>query len=138
MKNKAILLMLLFVFAYTKASAQKIIYTYNTQGSCISRGFEETHPKAQKLQKASIDTKLLKVDISPSPTFKEQLSISVAGLATNNNLSYIMANLSGQIVFNGLIGNGNITLTTTALPKGIYILKVSGENFEESYKLLKN
>lgn len=49
-----------------------------------------------------------------------------------------MANVSGQVVFNGLIGNGTITLTTTNLPKGIYFVKVSGENFEKSYKLLRN
>lgn len=49
-----------------------------------------------------------------------------------------MANVSGQVVFNDLIGNGTTTLTTTNLPKGIYIVKVSGEDFEKSYKLLKN
>lgn len=137
MKNKAILLMLLFVFTYTKARGQTIVYTYNAQGSCTSRILKETSPKARKVQKASIDTKLLKVDLSPSPTFQDQLFISVVGLPPGHNLSYIMANVSGQIVFKGSIGNEDITLTTTALPKGVYLLKVSGENLEESYKLLK-
>jgi conserved domain protein len=136
MKNKIILLMLLFVFTYTKA--QTVVYTYNAQGSCTSRVIRGTLPKAKKAPKVSIDTKRLKVDLSPSPTFQNQLSISVMGLPSGHNLSYIMANVSGQVAFNGLIGNGSITLTTTNLPKGIYIVKVSGEDFEKSYKLLKN
>ena len=136
MKNKVILLMLLFVFTYTKA--QTVVYTYNAQGSCTSRVIRGTLPKAKKALKVSIDTKRLKVDPSPSPTFQNQLSISVMGLPSDHNLSYIMANVSGQVVFNDLIGNGTTTLTTTNLPKGIYIIKVSGEDFEKSYKLLKN
>lgn len=136
MKNKVILLMLLFVFTYTKA--QTVVYTYNAQGSCTSRVIRGTLPKAKKALKVSIDTERLKVDLSPSPTFQNQLSISVMGLPSDHNLSYIMANVSGQVVFNDLIGNGTTTLTTTNLPKGIYIIKVSGEDFEKSYKLLKN
>lgn len=138
MKNKAVLSILLFVFTYTKAEGQTIVYTYNAQGSCTSRVIKGTPPKAKKAPKASIDTKWLKVDLSPSPTFQDQLSISVVGLPSGHNLSYIMANVSGQVAFNGLIGNGSITLMTTNLPKGIYIVKVSGEDFEKSYKLLKN
>ena len=136
MKNKVILLMLLFVFTYTKA--QTVVYTYNAQGSCTSRVIRGTLPKAKKALKTSTDTKLLKVDLSPAPTFQDQLSISIVGLPSDHNLSYIMANVSGQVVFNDLIGNGTTTLTTTNLPKGIYIVKVSGEDFEKSYKLLKN
>ena len=138
MKNKAILSILLFVFTYTKAEGQTIVYTYNEQGSFTSRVIKVKPQKAKKAPKASIDTKRLKVDLSPSPTFQDQLSISVVGLPSGHNLSYIMANVSGQVAFNGLIGNGSITLTTTNLPKGIYIVKVSGEDFEKSYKLLKN
>jgi len=137
MKNKAFLSILLFVFTYTKAEGQMIVYTYNAQGSCTSRVIKGTPLKTKKASKVSIDTKRLKVDLSPSPTFQNQLSISVVGLPSDHNLSYIMANVSGQVVFNGLIGNGTITLTTTNLPKGIYIVKVSGEDFRESYKLLK-
>lgn len=140
MKNKVILLMLLFVFTYTKTKAQgqTVVYKYNSQGCCTSRVIRGTLPKSRKAPNSSTDTKLLKVDFSPSPTFQDQLSISVVGLPSDHKLSYIMANVSGQVAFNGLIGNGSITLTTTNLPKGIYIIKVSGEDFEKSYKLLKN
>ena len=41
MKNKAILSILLFVFTYTKAEGQTIVYTYNAQGSCTSRVIKE-------------------------------------------------------------------------------------------------
>ena len=49
-----------------------------------------------------------------------------------------MANASGQVFFDGSIENESVTLNTSALPKGIYVLKVSGDNFENSYKLLKD
>lgn len=73
MKNKAILSILLFVFTYTntKAEGQTIVYTYNAQGSCTSRIIKGTPPKAKKAPKVSIDTKWLKVDLSPSPTFQD-------------------------------------------------------------------
>lgn len=51
MKNKVILLMLLFVFTYTKAQGQTVVYTYNAQGSCTSRVIRGTLPKAKKAQK---------------------------------------------------------------------------------------
>ena len=94
--------MLLFVFTYTKAQGQTVVYTYNTQGSCTSRVIRGTLPKAKKTLKTSTDTKLLKVDLSPAPTFQDQLSISIVGLPSDHNLSYIMANVSGQVVFNDL------------------------------------
>lgn len=138
MKNKVIFLLFLFAFTSTKIKGQTIVYKYNKQGSCISRIFKETTPKTQKKDKASnTKTKLLKVDISPSPYFQEQLSISALGASSICSLAYIMSNISGQVFFKGLIDKESIILTTTALPKGIYFLKVHGDNFEESYKLLK-
>ena len=136
-KNKAILLIFTFVFTYTKICGQTVVYTYNAQGSCTSRTFNGTPRKSKKVKKADIDTKLLKVTVSPSSTFQEQISISVLGLPSGHSLSYIMSNASGQIVFNGSIWNESITLTTAYLPRGIYLVKVSSEGYEKSYKLLK-
>ena len=50
--------MLLFVFTYTKAQGQTVVYTYNAQGCCTSRVIRGTLPKAKKAPKASTDTKL--------------------------------------------------------------------------------
>lgn len=48
-----------------------------------------------------------------------------------------MANISGQVVLNGSLANKDVTLITHDLPKGVYILKVSGNNYEHSYKMQK-
>ena len=48
MKNKVILLMLLFVFTYTKAQGQTVVYTYNAQGCCTSRVIRGTRADASK------------------------------------------------------------------------------------------
>ena len=137
MKNKAILLIFLFVLTYTKIYGQTVVYTYNEQGSCTSRTLKGTPRKSKEVQKTGINTKLLKVTLSPSSTLQEQVSISVVGLSSGHSLSYIMSNASGQIVFKGSIWNESIILTTADLPRGIYLVKVISDGYEKSYKLLK-
>ena len=138
MNKKAIKLIMLLALTYAKAEGQTVSYTYNAQGSCTSRVTRAVARRAQKASKSTIDARLLKVTLSPSSSFQDQLCISVSGLPSDHSLSYIMANVSGQVVFSGSIENGNTIITTTALPKGIYVVKINGEDFEESYKLLKN
>lgn len=138
MKSKTIFLILLFVLTHTTLQGQTVVYTYNAQGSCTSRSYSGTPPKAKKAPNTHKEAKLLKVEVSPYPTFQDQLSISVVGLPAGHSLSYTMANISGMVIFSGSIGNGSTTLTTSALSLGTYIVKVSGDAFEESYKLLKN
>lgn len=130
--------MLLLAFTSTEVQGDRIVYTYNAQGSCTSRICLKRRFQAKKVPKNSTIANFFKVELYPSPTFQDQLSISVMKLPSDHKLSYIMANASGQIVFNGFIRNGTITLTTQKLRNGIYIVKISGENFEMTYKLLKN
>ena len=138
MNNRTVKLLLLLALTCVKAQGQTVVYTYNAQGCCSSRVLKGITPKAKKVEKQTIDAKLLQVSLSPSPTFQDQLSISVTGLLSGYSLSYVMANVSGQVVLNGTVENGLTTLPTTTLPKGVYIIKFNGEGFEESYKLLKN
>ena len=67
MKNKAILSILLFVFTYTKAEGQTIVYTYNAQGSCTSRVIKGTPPKAKKAPKASIAVSYTHLTLPTTP-----------------------------------------------------------------------
>lgn len=127
--------MLLFVSIYTKMQGQTVIYTYNAQGSCTSRIYANSTQKAKSIQILSTATPLVKVAISPSTTFQDNITISVVG--TNSSLAYVLANTSGQVVLKGSFEKEGATLATSNLPNGIYILKVSGDNYEHSYKLLK-
>ena len=127
--------MLLLVSIYTKMQGQTVIYTYNAQGSCTSRIYANSVQKAKSIQKLPTATSPVKVTVSPSITFRDNITISVVG--TDNSLAYILANASGQVVLKGSFEKRGATLTTSNLPNGIYILKVSGENYEHSYKLVK-
>ena len=133
--KKIFLFIVLFTNAYTKMQGQSIIYTYNAQGSCISRSKAKSTPKTKSIKKLSTETTSIRVVVSPSTTFCDEITISAIG--ASNNLTYIMANISGQVVLNGSLANKGVTLITHDLPKGVYILKVSGNNYEHSYKMQK-
>lgn len=55
--------MLLLVLTQTSLQGQMVVYTYNAQGSCVSRIYNGTPPISKKAPNTSIGTKLLKVDI---------------------------------------------------------------------------
>lgn len=135
--NKTILLILLGSTLCFTVQAQTVVYTYNLQGGCTSRIIEETSPKIKKASKTSKKLKLLKVEISPSAAFQDLLSISVTELPFGRCLSYIMTDISGRAVSSGTLGNGNTTIRTTDLPRGFYIIKISGEDFKKAYKMFK-
>lgn len=135
MKSKITLLTILFVSVFTKMQGQTIIYTYNAQGSCTSRVYVNDNQKAKSVRKLSTKNAQIKVAVSPSTTFRDNIIISVVG--ASNELTYVLVNASGQIVQKGSFTKEGATLTTSNLPNGIYILKVSGDNYEHSYKLTK-
>lgn len=135
--NKTILLILLGNTLCFTVQAQTVVYTYNLQGGCTSRIIEKTYPNAKNAPKAPKKAKLLKVKISPSAAFQDLLSISVTELPFGQCLSYIMADISGRAVSKGTLGNGNTTIRTTDLPRGFYIIKISGEDFKKAYKMFK-
>ena len=118
------------------AKGQAFVYTYDTQGNSISRIYT-----ANDLQKEkggySAEKSKVKVNVSPTNTFDDQIKISVTALQPNGILSYVMADMSGYVMFKGTLGNEDVTLSTLNLAKGIYMLRISGDNYKEYYKLLK-
>lgn len=137
MKKNTFLLLITLASVHCNVHGQSVIYTYNSQGSCISRVYANNSAKARKFKKATSVKESIKVVVSPSASFGNQITISVTGLSSDSSLNYFLSNVSGQIVSTGGIGQTTVVLDTSSLPKGIYILKVKGENYEESYKLLK-
>lgn len=127
--------MLLFASASTSMQGQTVIYTYNAQGSCTSRVYATNVQKAKSTKKLSTGNCPIKVSVSPSTTFCDNITISTVG--ASGSLAYILANASGQVVLKGSFTSEEVTLETSNLPYGIYLLKVSGENYEHSYKLQK-
>ena len=130
------LLLSMFVCA-NSIQAQTVLYRYNEQGSCTSRIYVSKAQKARKFQNQSDETKQGRVTVIPSNTFNDQITISAIEIPSSCSLSYIMANASGQVVYQGVLKKESVSLSTTSLPMGIYILKISGDHYEHSYKLLK-
>ena len=133
--KKIFLLMLLFVSVYTKIQGQTVICTYNAQGSCTSRVYANGVQNAKSTKKLATGNYPIKVSVSPSAMFCDNITISTVG--ASNSLAYVLANASGQVVLKGSFVSEGVTLATSSLPCGIYLLKVSGENYEHSYKLTK-
>lgn len=77
--KKIFLFIVLFTTAYTKMQGQSIIYTYNAQGSCISRSKANSTPKTKSIQKLSTETTSIRVVVSPSTTFCDEITISAIG-----------------------------------------------------------
>lgn len=128
--------MLLSASAYAKMLGQTVTYTYNEQGGCTSRVSTNTSKKSKNAQKPYSESSQIGVTVSPPASFSDKLTISFTG--TNDvHLTYILANISGQVFLNGTLTTNEVSLSTARLPKGVYILKVSGEDYDQSYKLLK-
>jgi hypothetical protein len=134
MKN-VLFFMLLSVSVYSKIQGQTVVYTYNAQGSCSSRIYANSAQKAKSVQKSSTAASSAKVVVSPYPKFSDNITIS--DVKTNLCLVYTLINASGQIVQKGSFTKESVTLSTSNLPNGIYLLKVDSDNYEHSYKLIK-
>ena len=137
MRKITFLWLLLFSAICTNIQAQTVLYRYNGQGSCVSRTYVNKAQKVKELQKQSNKAEQVKFSVVPSNVFENQITFSATGIPTSCCLSYVMANASGQIVYQGTFGNEGVSLSTASLPMGIYILKISGDRYEHSYKLLK-
>jgi len=110
MNRNWILLIILFISAFTKMQGQTIIYTYNTQGSCTSRVYANSAQRAHKNRKISTAPTSTRMEVSTSATFDDTITISTDGKIPTNELTYILANLSGQVVLKGTFVNKGVTL----------------------------
>lgn len=137
MNCRLTILTILFISASANIQGQTVIYTYNAHGSCTSRVYANDIQKAKSVRKISTGTTPIRLEVSPSATIGDAITISVVGKTPANGLAYVLANASGQVALKGSFDRKSITLTTSNLPNGIYILKVSGDSYEHSYKLAK-
>lgn len=139
MTKITMILILFLACTFCKVQAQVVVYNYNTVGGCTSRVYSsDNNQKARSAQKSTMDTKLWNVEVSPFPIFNEQIVISVTGVPSSHNIMYIMANVAGQVIYKGSLEKETVTLSTSALPKGVYLLKINGEEDGQTYKLTKN
>ncbi len=82
-------------------------------------------------------TSMVKASSNP---FGDTLTLSFTGDTTKNPVRVVMYNLSGErmkVAPNGNIRSNNITMDTSSLPKGIYLLQVASQTGTEMIKLVK-
>lgn len=137
MRKKILLSMFAFLFICEKMQAQTIVYTYNSTGECISRVLAEAEGKARKQARSDSNPDMLRVVVSPSPKITDNLSISVCFLKENVDLVYFLTDVSGKQFLHGSLHEGDNTLSTQKLPQGYYILKIEGQKYYKTYKLVK-
>lgn len=53
------------------------------------------------------------------------------------HIPYVLSNVSGQVISEGLLDSGNGTVHVPNLPQRIYILRIGEGNDVETYKLVK-
>jgi hypothetical protein len=81
----------------------------------------------------------LTIAVNPNP-FTSEVSAHIS-LDRSQKLFINLTDLTGRLIqsANGIYAQGNseLKLNVSQLPKGIYLLKVSGENFTSTQKLVK-
>ncbi|MEW7291384.1 starch-binding protein [Aquimarina sp. 2304DJ70-9] len=96
-------------------------------------------PGARAVSTISKDSGTSLVKASPNP-FDDTLTLSFTGDMSKDPVKVAVYNLNGRrtkLVSNGDIRTNIVTLNTADLPKGIYMLRVTSNNFTEIIKLVK-
>lgn len=137
MRKKILLSMFVFLLVCGKMQAQTIVYTYNSTGECISRVLAKAEGKARKQARSDSSPDMLRVVVSPSPKITDNLSISVCFLQKTVDLSYFLSDVSGRLFFRGSLYEGDNAVSVQNLPQGCYILKIEGQRYHKTYKLVK-
>ena len=80
--------------------------------------------------------KNIDVIMSPNP-FSDNLKITSPNSSFNN---YTIYNINGQKVLSNNVeaNSGEININTSKFSKGIYFVKLNGDTFSKSYKVIKN
>lgn len=73
-----------------------------------------------------------KFSVYPNPVVD---ILNIKTTKATQNLKYKINNIAGQLIQQGEISNGKINVNI--LPKGVYVLSLSGDNFKETTKFIK-
>ena len=124
------------VYTYTDASPLSNLSFYRLVQTDIDG--EKTYFDIRKIlnQKENINS----VIVSPNP-FTSDVSAYIT-VDRSQKVFVSLTDMNGRILktSNGIYspGSSEIRINSTDLPKGVYLLKISGENFSTSKKVIKN
>ncbi|MDE6143494.1 MAG: hypothetical protein K2F94_05405 [Muribaculaceae bacterium] len=133
---KRLLLIVFIVFAL-QVEAQTVVYAYNQNGGCISRVLRITESKKSP---GKVNKDEMLDEITSRVYFsKDTDNITIVVSTTNNDpkLSFALSDISGVVRKRGPLKTGENSLYWGDLKKNIYLLTLYGDNYAESYKLIK-
>jgi hypothetical protein len=98
-----------------------------------------TVTSASQLEEEQLSSSKVDIIVTPNP-FTSQASAQIS-LDKPQRLYINLTDMTGRLVqsVTGMYGVGNteVKLNVSGLPKGVYLLKVSGENFTTTQKLVR-
>jgi len=135
---KSLIFVLIILSFVIPVKAQTVTYTYNTGGGCTSRVLKVSNQK-KSIDKGNRDIKLDEIS-SQIDYNKDANRITVIVSTSNSNpkLSFAFSDITGVVIMRGPLEVGENVLILSDLKRNIYILNLYGENYAESYKLIKD
>lgn len=123
------------------ASAQSVKYSYDNAGNRIKR---EIVMKTKSPYEVSTTTECFseklsekEIRIYPNPT-KGRLKIEIAGYENSDRCILRILNVSGQQILSTHANSACTELDISSKANGIYILYISLNNKETTWKIIKN
>lgn len=131
------LLIIVFIVFALQIEAQTVVYTYNQNGGCISRVLKITEPKKSpgKINKDEMLDEITSLVYYNKDT--DNITIIISTTNNNSKLSFALSDISGVVRMRGPLKIGENSLYWGDLKKNIYLLTLYGDNYAESYKLVK-
>ena len=137
--KKKLTMLLIWVMTYA-ASAQRVKYSYDNAGNRIKR---EIVMKAKSSYKETSRTECFSemlsdkdIRIYPNPT-KGRLKIEIAGYENSDRCVLRIFNTSGQQILSTHASSPWTELDISSRANGIYILYISLNNKETTWKIIK-
>lgn len=137
--KKKLTMLLIWVMPYA-ASAQSVKYSYDNAGNLIKR---EIVMKAKSSYKETSRTECFSemlsdkdIRIYPNPT-KGRLKIEIAGYENSDRCVLRIFNTSGQQILSTHASSPWTELDISSRANGIYILYISLNNKETTWKIIK-
>lgn len=138
--KKKLTMLLICAMPYI-ASAQSVKYSYDNAGNRIKR---EIVMKTKSPYEVSTTTECFseklsekEIRIYPNPT-KGRLKIEIAGYENSDRCILRILNVSGQQILSTHANSACTELDISSKANGIYILYISLNNKETTWKVIKN
>ncbi|MBR3456126.1 MAG: T9SS type A sorting domain-containing protein [Bacteroidaceae bacterium] len=139
MRQKNALLFILTLFSFILCDAQTVSYTYDSTGNRSKREivYSLSNARGEETNTANYMDRLLDhaITVSPNP-IRGQMKVRVDGLDDSDNCQMRIYNLSGTPVLSSLIGEVTTIVDMSGVPKGNYILQVTLNGKQSTWKLL--